>query len=200
MTLNVPLLARPDGTVTSVYARYVWTAAGDSPLLGGGSVAVRPLNFIANLQGSASQIVSGSAFTYRVLPSAGGSVTDPPDQPDYPVTATLTVTLPPTVTSVGLADAVAQGWTLVSETPADLGPDGLPGTSDDRAGIVLVLARETVVPVTGSADLPAFSLPTTTSLHAPAAGKMTATLVDRAAPPCSPCCRASAPGPRPSAG
>jgi uncharacterized repeat protein (TIGR01451 family) len=176
MSLNVPLLAREDGTVTSVTARYVWTAAGDSALRTSTSMVIRPFNLTATLQGSATQIVSGSPFTYRVLPSAGGSVTDPPDQPDYPVSVTLTVTLPSTVLAVDLSDATAQGWTLISETPAELGPDGLPGTSDDGDGIVLVLGRDTVVPATGSADLPAFSLPTTTSLHAPSTGKMTARL------------------------
>ncbi|HEY0215187.1 MAG TPA: SdrD B-like domain-containing protein, partial [Cellulomonas sp.] len=179
LVLGVPTVARADGVVTSMSVTHVWTTADADPLLRYTTVGIQPFSMNANLSSSDAQIVSGGPVTFSVSVGAGHSTTRPPTAPDFEGVVTLTVTMPPQVISVDTSAATAAGWTLVSETPADVGADGLPGTSDDGAGIVLVLSRDAVVTVAAAADLPAFSLPTVTTLRAPANETMTATLSAR---------------------
>jgi hypothetical protein len=179
MSLTVPLIARADGVPTQFRATHVWTAAEETPLVKYASIDIRPFSVYTNLSGTPSSVVGGSPVTYTVGTGAAHSIAGPPTAPDYAVTALVTVTLPSTVTSVDVSAATAAGWTLVSETPADLGPDGLPGTSDDGKGIVLVFSRDAVVGATTRADLPSFQLPVMTALHAPASQRMTATAATR---------------------
>lgn len=174
LTLSVPLTARADGIPTQFSATHVWTAAEEATLIRSAQIKITPFSVSATITGSPSSVVGGSPLTYTVYPAAAHSVVGSPTAPDYAITALTTITLPPTITTVDVSAAVAAGWTLVSETPADLGPDGVPGTSDDRSGIVLVFSRDGVVPALGKADLPSFTLPVVTSVHAPTSQRITA--------------------------
>lgn len=179
LTFSVPLTARPDGVPTTFSATHVWTAAEETTLTRYASIKITPFSVSSSIGATPSSVVGGSPLTYTVYPSAAHSIVGSPTAPDYTITARTTVTLPTGVTSVDVSAATEAGWTLVSETPADLGPDGLPGTADDRTGIVLVFSRDGVVTATERADLPSFTLPTTTSVNAPASQRMTATVVTR---------------------
>jgi uncharacterized repeat protein (TIGR01451 family) len=174
MSFNLPLVARADGLVTSVTSQQIWTSADATPLTRYSTMAIRPFSVSTTITRSPAQVVSGSPVTYTVYASAGRSTTQPPSTPDYPVTATLTVTLPTSIASYDITDATDKGWTLVSETAADLGADGLPGTADDGTGAVLVFSRSAVVDATSGADLPSFTLPVVTALQAPVKETMTA--------------------------
>ncbi|HEY0188407.1 MAG TPA: SdrD B-like domain-containing protein [Cellulomonas sp.] len=176
MSFNVPFLADASGLITTFSVVDVWTASGDSPLIKAISVAIQPFSTSASITASINQVVTGSPVTYTVRVGASGSTTQPPTTPDYQVAVSTKVTLPSNIVSVDLSGATANGWTLVSETPADLGTDGLPGTADDVSGMILVFTRDTVVDADVGTDLPSFSLTGVTGLNAPASGKMEAAL------------------------
>jgi uncharacterized repeat protein (TIGR01451 family) len=141
----------------------------DGPVPASTSVDIR---FAATgVTGSADPdaIVSGNAIAYTAVPTAcatkGGTTT---------LTGTdleLKITFASVVTSVDYSAAIAAGWQLSSLTPADLGPDGLPGTIDDVRGPVLVLSiAEVSLPPNGCATVPPAGVSVATSLRAPAIG------------------------------
>jgi hypothetical protein len=170
MKFAVPLVAV--SATTDAYGTaevtHVWTATDESDIVRMSTLSLRHLSFATTLSVDPSQIVSGSPLTYTVITEAAPDPTRPPTMPDYTGSVELTITLPTNVTDVDLSAAEAAGWVLVSETAADLGADGMPGTADDGIGAVLVFRIPTAtVTADLSAGLPQLPLAVTTSLRAP---------------------------------
>ncbi|MDH6182062.1 hypothetical protein M2152_002244 [Microbacteriaceae bacterium SG_E_30_P1] len=80
-------------------------------------------------------IASGSSLTYTMNPAVN---TPLGGQPSEVTGLIVTDTLPTSIVSVDVS-GVDPDWS-VSQTPGDPGPDGIPGTSDDVSGIVLVFS------------------------------------------------------------
>ncbi|TKR27313.1 hypothetical protein FA014_01030 [Cellulomonas hominis] len=122
------------------------------------------------LTGTPALLVSGNEISYRVSHSMRLADGTPPDTEPLTVHQTLTrVELPANITAVDYQDAIAQGWSVADYTPADWGPDGLPGTNDDVRGAVidLVYGGPALQVATTPASLPGFTILATTSLQAP---------------------------------
>jgi len=169
LLLNLPVQVHTDALGSTTFATTaVWTADGQDTLTREASLAVTPL-VVSSLVAPTDVVMSGSDITYLVRQGFGlGRFTPATTDPLVVEDVSLTVTLPSVLTTVDYQDALDQGWTLVSMTDADYGPDGLPATSDDVSGPVLVFEHDPITVSSTTTTMYAFNLIGTTALGAPA--------------------------------